>query len=65
MSATFSFDVAMSHFNERDRATTGVLHRQSVPIERLFMSFLETAQMNRSYKEAEAVLLHDGENQIF
>jgi hypothetical protein len=65
MSATFSLDVATSHFNDRDRASTGVLLRQSVPIERLFMSFLETAQMNQHYKEAEAVLLHDSANTIF
>ena len=41
-----------------------VLHRQSVPVERLFMSFLETVQMNRPYKEAEAVLIHDSANLI-
>ncbi len=62
ISATFSLEVAMSHFNERDRTTTGVLHRQSVPVERLFMSFLETVQMNRPFKEAEAVLLHESRN---
>jgi hypothetical protein len=28
-----------------------------VPAGRLFMTFLETAAMNRSYREAEAVLL--------
>ena len=65
MSATFSLEVAMSHFNDRDRGSTGVLLRQSLPIERLFMSFLETAQMNRHYKEAEAVLLYDDVNRIF
>lgn len=65
VSATFSLEIAMSHFNDRDRASTGVLLRQSVPIERLFMSFLETAQMNLHYKEAEAVLLHDSANKVF
>lgn len=65
ISATFSSEVAMSHFNDRDRGSTGVLLRQSVPIERLFMSFLETAQMNQHYKEAEAVLLHDSANNVF
>ena len=65
ISATFRLEVAMSHFNDRDRASTGVLLRESVPIERLFMSFLETAQMNHIYKEAEAVLLHDSANKVF
>jgi len=65
ISATFSMDVAMSHFNSRDRSSTGVLLRQSVPIDRLFMTFLETAQMNRQYKEGEAVLLYDDANRVF
>jgi hypothetical protein len=66
ISSTFSLDVAMSHFNERDRSSTsGALLRQSVPIERVFMSFLETAQLNQQYKEAEAVLLYDSTNKIF
>lgn len=65
ISATFSLEVAMSHFNDRDRALTGILLRQIVPIERIFMSFLETAQMNQHYKEMEAILLHDGTNKVF
>ena len=63
VSWTFSLEVAFSHFNERE--PTGVLCRQSLPIERLFMSFLETAQMNERYKEAEAVLLDDPGNTLF
>ena len=65
ISATFSLDVATSHFNDRDRTTNGSLFRQTVPVERLFMSFLETAQMNQRYKEVEAVLLHDSANRFF
>src|SRR5262249_8206241 len=65
VSSTFSLEVASSHFNERDRANTGVLLRQSVPIDRVFMTFLETAEMNRQYKEAEAVLLQDPTNILF
>jgi hypothetical protein len=65
VSTTFNLEVAMSHFNERHRAATGVLIRQSVPIRRLFMSFLETVQMNKWYKEAEAVLLYDPLNEVF
>jgi len=65
ISATFSLEVAMSHFNHRDSTSTAILLQQSVPIDRLFMSFVETAQMNRHYKEAEAVLLYDDANRIF
>jgi hypothetical protein len=65
VSATFSCDIAMSHFNDRDPTSTGVLQRQSVPVERLFMTCLETAHMNRQFKEAEAVLLGGGEDAVF
>jgi hypothetical protein len=65
ISSTFSLDVAMSHFNDRDRSSTGILLRQSVPIERVFMSFLETTQLNQQYKEAEAVLLYESANKVF
>jgi hypothetical protein len=65
LSATFNLDVAMSHFSGRDQSNTGTLLRQPVPIERVFMTYMETAQMNRQYKEAEAVLLYDPENDMF
>ena len=55
----------MSHFNEPEPATTGVLQRQSVSADRLFMTFLETAHMNRQFKEAEAVLLRSNEDAVF
>ena len=55
----------MSHFTGRDPTNTGALLRQSVPVERIFMSFLETVQMNRQFKEAEAILLYDEDNKMF
>lgn len=64
-SSTFSLEVAMNHFSGREQSNTGVLLRQPVPVERIFMSYLETAQMNQQYREAEAVLLYDPENAIF
>src|SRR5918994_1258098 len=48
-----------------DRATTGVLLRQVVPVERLFMTYLETGAMNRHYKEAEAVLTFEPGTRLF
>jgi hypothetical protein len=55
VSATFSRAVAESHF-EADRAPAAALLRRQLPVERLFMTFLETAAMNERYLEAEAVL---------
>jgi hypothetical protein len=59
ISATFSRPLAESHFNA-DRAGLAVLLRRRLPIERLFMTFLETAVMNTKYLEAEAILISDG-----
>ena len=53
------------HFAGPGTGPTGVLLRQSVPIERIFMTCLETRAMNLFYKEAEAVLLFDAGNPSF
>jgi hypothetical protein len=55
VSATFSREVAMSHFESR--AEHASLVRRQVPVSRLFMTFLETSAMNERYLEAEAVLI--------
>ncbi|HJZ66754.1 MAG TPA: hypothetical protein VKF81_01315 [Blastocatellia bacterium] len=65
VSATFSIDVANSHFESADEESIGVLYRQFVPIERLFMTYYETEQMNIQFREAEAVLLYDEANPVF
>jgi hypothetical protein len=39
----------------------GVLMLQLVPVERLFMTYMETPQMNHPYQESEVVLLFDGD----
>jgi hypothetical protein len=54
-SATFSRAIAESHFNS-ERADTAALLRRRLPIERLYMTFLETPAMNKQYLEADAVL---------
>jgi hypothetical protein len=41
------------------------LDRQIVPLERVFMTYLETAAMNRQFREAEAVLFEDPDNPAF
>ena len=55
VAATFSRDVAMSHFESPTEVA--VLLRRQVPVSRLFMTFLETVAMNERYHEAEAVLI--------
>jgi hypothetical protein len=65
VSATFSLAVAKHHFDSGDEVSTGILYRQCVPIERLFMTYYETEQMNRTFAEAEAVLLYDEDSAAF
>jgi len=65
VSASFSFEVARSMFEPRSPGTNGVLLRQEVPVDRLFMTYLETEAMNSQFLEAEAVLLFEDGNSLF
>lgn len=65
VSASFSMDVARSHFESAGPSSDGALLRQQVPVDRLFMTHLETAAMNRQFLEAEAVLLFDERSASF
>jgi hypothetical protein len=56
VSATFARDVAQAHF-KASRREVGVLYQRELPIDRLFMTFIETEAMNERYREAEAVLI--------
>ncbi len=58
VSASFDFEVAKSCFGVRDPKRTGVLMRQSVSVDRIFMTYLETSEMNDPFKESEAVLFY-------
>ena len=57
LSATFSREVALAHFEGGPTTTTAALWRASIPVNRLLMTFLETEAMNRHFKEAEAVVI--------
>ena len=59
ISATLSRAVAESHFNSEPCPAAALLRCQ-LPVERLFMTFLETSAMNGKYLEAEAVLFGNG-----
>lgn len=65
LSASFSFDVARSCTGERAEAGVGVLYRQAVPVERVFMTYLETAALNHPFREAEAILLWSPGDVVF
>jgi hypothetical protein len=65
VSATFSLDVAMSLLGPAADGVNARLDRQVVPLERVFMTYLETAALNRQFREAEAVLLEDPDNPRF
>jgi hypothetical protein len=56
VSATFSLEVATANF-AGGAGSSGVLLRQPLPLERLFMTFLETRALSRSFREAEAILV--------
>jgi hypothetical protein len=64
-SATFSAEVAEAHFEGGPTTQTAALIRQQVPVDRLFMTFLDTPAMNRRFLEAEAALIGDPENRAF
>lgn len=65
ISATFSREVADSHFQGGPTTRVAVLWRQRVPVERALMTFLETQAMNQRFHEAEAILLADPSNGAF
>ncbi len=65
ISGTFNRDVAEALFAEHDMTRTIAMYRQTVPLERLFMTYLETQQFNHPFKESEAELICDPTNLAF
>jgi hypothetical protein len=65
VSATFSADIAIDHFRGGPTTRAAAILRQSTPVERLFMTFLETPAMSRQFKEAEAILIGDPASPMF
>lgn len=57
VSTSWDEAVARAHYDGGGTDATRVLVQQIVPVERLFMTYLETAAMNAIFLEAEAVLL--------
>jgi hypothetical protein len=65
VSATFDRAVGESLATREPASVVTALWGQLVPVERIFMTFVETAGLDRVYHEAEAVLLADPENRAF
>jgi len=65
VSTTFDRKVAESIAGRGPATVVSVLIGQLVPADRVFMTFIETSQLNRVYREAEAVLLANRRNRAF
>jgi hypothetical protein len=66
VSYTFNLKVARSfcHFDRESRFKRSYLLKRTVPVERVFMTYLETDAMNERYKEAEAVVLRGDDDDV-
>jgi hypothetical protein len=65
VSATFDRHVAEAHFAGGATTVAAALYRQSVPVDRLFMTYRETRAMNQQFRESEAVLIGDPNSPLF
>jgi hypothetical protein len=64
VSATFDLRVARAHFEGGPRSVSAMLIRRLVPVERLFMTHVETRAMNRRFRESEAVVIGDPDDPL-
>jgi len=65
VSTTFCPDTAASLFRAGQKMQYAATYWQRVSADRLFVSFFETPELNRHFKEAEAVILGDQSNKLF
>ncbi|MBQ9858174.1 MAG: hypothetical protein IJO77_04160, partial [Oscillospiraceae bacterium] len=63
VSTTFSAETASAFagLNQESTSRSAYLVKFSCPVESLFMTFFETKELNRQYKEQEAVIFFDGQ----
>lgn len=61
---TFNFSVAndFADLKPNTKYKNAYLIKRTIPVEKLFMTFLETDAMNSQYLEAEALVLHSNED---
>jgi hypothetical protein len=67
LSCTFSLEVAQAfaHFDRDDHYRHAYLVKTTLPVERLWMTYLETLAMNRQYLEAEALVFNRGDLKLY
>lgn len=61
---TFSKEVAEAFASCNEHAKHSYLLKRTFPIEKLFLTCVETAAMNRQYREHEAVVIHDPDDEM-
>ncbi len=63
---TFNFKVAadFSELKPGSKHKNSYLIKRAIPVEQLFMTFLETEAMNRQYLESEALVLHEDDDRM-
>jgi hypothetical protein len=63
---TFSKQVAeaFTSFGPDETVRHSYLLKRTFPVEKLFMTFVETTAMNESYQEAEAAVIHDESDRL-
>ena len=64
---TFNLKAALSFcsLEKNNSYKNGYILKRTIPIEILFMTFLETEEMNKQYKESEAILFFNQEKGIY
>ncbi len=65
ISASFAREVAESMLGPAETERAGRVRDELVPVRQLFMTFLETAAMNRPFEEAEALMIVDPQHPAF
>ncbi|HZY96802.1 MAG TPA: hypothetical protein VFE35_06845 [Candidatus Cybelea sp.] len=61
---TFSKEMAEAFLSCNERAKHSYLLKRTFLIEKLFLTYVETAAMNRQYREHEAVVIHDPDDEM-
>lgn len=63
---TFSHKVSQdfANFDPASKYKNSYLISRAIPVEKIFMTFLETDAMNKQYLEAEALVLHSDEDRL-
>ncbi|MEG1256229.1 hypothetical protein [Clostridium sp.] len=64
---TFNLQVALSFcdLDKNNNYKNGYIFKRTIPIENIFMTYIETDEMNKQYRESEAILFFNKEKGIY